>query len=560
MGSGNQGIGVVTDTNTGYIYITGGYSDVTVTNIEKYHPDRPGVVAKIPFPTVTGFVARWYAGNVFCKTRGSILYFGGYNGASQLDPDANIVTEFNVTTSQFSTLPTKGPRPAMRADHCMSISEDSTRIVVYGGRLNNGVTGTIHILDLNTLVWTAGEMGEARSYPSCVLSGDNVVVWGGKNAAPQPGAPEPIVKIPLLIYSISRNAWVDTYYPPGTPISVGPSGTGSTPPPTTTGGANSKSSNTGAVVGGVISGLAAICAVVGLLWWRRRKHQRGGGDMKRPFLVKPSTAHTPGSDPDENKALGSGDYTSNTTTMTAAAGVGYDTPSKNHKSPQAVVESNPDLEWTLRDIENQQMQLDLKRQLLALQQQEQHLRGPLPPLSSASAPITSTQQYSPPQYHQPKSGPQTSIVGTPSSPTMSAFSVGGSSVFGNKRQSSYELHNLKPYPSPPGATKQTVHTLPDSLVTPHPYKHHGDAGVISGLAARPESQMYQDAAEPSYGPSPVAVPSWYPGLEYQDGAIHNGVGWVRQAKGPHAVLERGASVAGVPTGVQQEGSATGYHN
>ncbi|KAG0289824.1 hypothetical protein BGZ96_006693 [Linnemannia gamsii] len=92
-----QGIFAATDPTTGYIYITGGYTKYDqgrLAFVDKYHPSRPTEsVTFIPFPA-EGFLARRYIANVFCKPRGGILYFGGYDDLS------NPITEANTTTVQ----------------------------------------------------------------------------------------------------------------------------------------------------------------------------------------------------------------------------------------------------------------------------------------------------------------------------------------------------------------------------------------------------------------------------------------------------------------------------
>ncbi|KAG0274066.1 hypothetical protein BGZ95_010134 [Linnemannia exigua] len=573
----------------GYIYLTGGYSDDTRSSVEKYHPDHPEKLDKIPYPAESSFVARWYVGNVFCKPMNSILYFGGYTFNSALVPEANYITQLNVTSSQFSTFETKGAIPAIRADHCMAINEDGSKVVVYGGVLTTGITGSIHILDTNTRVWTSGQASEARRYPSCIFVGDQVLVWGGKIAGTTSNPAEVIAVDPLLIYSVSQDAWVKSFTPYSgaggattTTGGGGASGVGAEKPasPTGTKTPGQESNHSAAIIGGVIGAVVVIGALVGFLLWRKRKQQRDGPgrEKKKPFIIRPSTARSPNSDPDENTGLGSENYL-----MTAAAVTGtggYDTPSKTSNNPQAAMEINPELEWTLRDIENQQKQLDLKRQLLALQQQEQQLRGPLP-LLSVSPKVTSGAQY-----QQLASNPQTASAGAPVSanvPIVSAGIGGGGGVFGNKRQSGYEVHGLQYYPTPP-TIKQTVHTLPESYTThpqqqqyPYYQQQGGGASPLSNTSTvGPGSEMYQNTTEPTYGPSPVNVPNWYPGLEYQEGAIHNGVGWVRQANGPHAVVESGlgrnVSGAGISGGIssggggddvqeqQQGGTVGGYHS
>ncbi|KAF9920661.1 hypothetical protein FBU30_009478 [Linnemannia zychae] len=174
-----QGVGAISDPTTGYIYLTGGYTDASVNNVEVYHPSRPGTVTQIPYP-VTGFVSRWYVDNVYCKPRGSILYFGGYTLKSELISDTRAAAGGSV--------------PANRANHCMAVSDDGSKVVVYGGRTSLASTvlsGDIYILDTKTLEWTQGVSGEARDI-ACTIAGNQLIVWGGKTAASTKGAQEPI--------------------------------------------------------------------------------------------------------------------------------------------------------------------------------------------------------------------------------------------------------------------------------------------------------------------------------------------------------------------------------
>lgn len=351
------------------------------------------------------------------------------------------------------------------------------------------------------------------------------------------------------MYDIPSREWVTTYTPPAsyqsgnggstnttTGGAGGSSGSGGIALPTGTENLDNKpSSNTGAIVGGVLGALAVITAIVGLLFWRRRKQQtqyqtgaRGG--KKKPFIVKPPLSLSPTSDPEEQKALDSGDYIA----VNSTAAMGHTnttniagTSPKNPKTPQGVVQLDADLERSMRDLEYQQKQLDLKRQILALQQEEQYLRSSLPMANGMS------QQQSPSLFQQP----------------LQALHGGafGSQAQGYERPSSGYEYQLQPgvyqsYPTPPPVTtfsssptaKQTVHTAPK------PFSPEIPAATAPATSAT--SEMFQDSTEPTYAPiAPEAAPRWLPGLEYQEGMTHNGVGWVRSKNAPHAVVGGGGS-------------------
>jgi hypothetical protein len=276
--------------------------------------------------------------------------------------------------------------------------------------------------------------------------------------------------------------------------------------------------------------VAVIAAIVGFLFWRKRKQQTqykpgtGGNEglfIVRPPTSQPPTSQPPTSDPEKQKILYSGDYT--TSKSAAAMGGGTSTTNivsavpKTPKSPQGVVQLNADLEWSMLDLENQQKQLDLKRQLLVLQQQEQELHSSPLMMNMVS------QQPSPSLYQKaPQSG---------------AFGSQGEG-YGQPHEYSPQASVYQAYPTPPPvidfvgspAPKQTVHTMPEAYIEPPKTRSQA-------VAAMPTGEMFQDSTEPNYAPvPPEAVPRWLPGLEYQEGTMHNGVGWVRATHAPHAVV------------------------
>ncbi|KAG0377363.1 hypothetical protein BGX24_006252 [Mortierella sp. AD032] len=192
-----QGIGAVTDPRTGLIYLAGGYND------DSNLGNNPLFLAMDVFDPVS----QTYYGNVWCKTRSSILYWGG--NAYQSDPSTQLVSEFKVDTQDWSVMVTTGPTPPMRADHCMAANEDGTKVVIYGGRLYKGaVVGDVSVLDTTTKTWTTGVSGQPRMYVACTVAGDQLLIWGGKaadNLAPPPD---------LIIYNFVTRIWTTQYTPP----------------------------------------------------------------------------------------------------------------------------------------------------------------------------------------------------------------------------------------------------------------------------------------------------------------------------------------------------------
>ncbi|KAG0306245.1 hypothetical protein BGZ97_000813 [Linnemannia gamsii] len=211
-----QGIGAVTDPRTGLIYLAGGYNDdsnlgndPTFLAMDVFDPVSQTLNrTHLTLPPRT-FLARLYYGNVWCKARSSILYWGGH--AYNLNPSIKVdmVSEFKPDTQTWSTMVTTGTTPAMRADHCMVPSEDGAKVVIYGGRLENGtVVGDISVLDTAAQTWTAVAIGPSRMYAACAVAGDQLIIWGGK-AADNLSPPAE-----LIIYNFVTRTWVSQYTPP----------------------------------------------------------------------------------------------------------------------------------------------------------------------------------------------------------------------------------------------------------------------------------------------------------------------------------------------------------
>ncbi|KAG0294670.1 hypothetical protein BGZ96_000695 [Linnemannia gamsii] len=344
-GSDFQGIGAVTDPNSGQVYMTAGYTSRLRDSLDVYNFNTDSASQTAMPGPATYLAARAYYGNVWSQYRKSILYFGGYNLANQAIVNGNIVTELVTLTQKWNTLPTSNTPPPMRADHCMASNEDGTMMVVYGGRPTdpgpNGqkvpYLGDVYILDTASLSWTQGKPGEPRIYATCTVSNNQLLVWGGTDSN------DNIASSKVLIYNLTSGIWGDTFTPKTA------SGTGT----------DDSHVNAGAIAGGVVAGVAVICASVLFYIFRRRRHAR--------TLVRTTSDH---GDTNDNQ-------------------------SKPVLSPKT--REDEELQRLRVQLQNQQEQLDLQRRLLVLQQQQQHLQTPLQ---------QSLPPQQPQLYHDPSSGYQ----------------------------------------------------------------------------------------------------------------------------------------------------------
>ncbi|KAG0195850.1 hypothetical protein BGX28_000526, partial [Mortierella sp. GBA30] len=181
-----DGLYAVRDPTTGLVYIPGGY-DLTNNNsltsmlIYRFDTDSKEVMSMPP----EGLANRWHYKGAWWSKGKSILYFGGYiYPSTQLAPTT--IIQYSPGTNIWSTLTTTNQGPSGRADFCMDISEDGSKLVVFGGRAFVGLdkpvwklTNELYVLDLNTLTWSTGQSyASTRTYSACTIVGSTFISWG----------------------------------------------------------------------------------------------------------------------------------------------------------------------------------------------------------------------------------------------------------------------------------------------------------------------------------------------------------------------------------------------
>ncbi|KAF9566859.1 hypothetical protein EC968_003559 [Mortierella alpina] len=269
-----QGIRPVVDPNTGLVYMN------AWANMNVFNPSDLSITLK-PMPANV-FTSRLFSGAAYNKLRGSILYYGGLNASIKLDPAATYVTEYTISTGLWSRLTTSGVPPVPRADFCMTSNDEGTKVVVYGGRIEPDTTttppteftGTIHVLDVPSGIWTEGPVGTVRGYMACTLVGDQFIAWGGSDGINT-------VKGPPVIFNINTNQWAIEYKPPAFLAAKPTAITGGAPPSSTTAASSSSgdsTSNLGAILGGTFGALfvIALAGIVYLYLKRREDKEKYG--------------------------------------------------------------------------------------------------------------------------------------------------------------------------------------------------------------------------------------------------------------------------------------------
>ncbi|CAO3566296.1 unnamed protein product [Mortierella alpina] len=339
---GYQGVGAVTDPNTGLVYLAGGYTDGSRNAMNMYNFNTDTMADAAMPAAASVFPNRAYYANVWSQKRGSILYFGGYNTTLKPIPNGNVVSEYVPSTQVWSTLSTTGTPPTMRADHCMTSNDDGSQVIVYGGRPvgNAPFSGEVFILDTVSLVWKQGTPGPPRLYTACTVAGDQLIIWGGVDGN------DVVAPAAAYVYSISTNSWITQYVAPASYVAARTTeAAGAAPAPTDANGSTdpsksalpvpsqkSKSDNAGAIAGGVVGGVAVLCAGVLFFVFKRRKNR--------------GTPVSTTGDQDDVREL-------------------------KQQPPIAQNRGDDELERLRMQLQNQQEQLELQRRLLQLQQQQQ---------------------------------------------------------------------------------------------------------------------------------------------------------------------------------------------
>ncbi|KAF9138259.1 hypothetical protein BGX30_009341 [Mortierella sp. GBA39] len=235
-----QGIGAVTNPDTGLVYMAGGFTGNRDTmSVYDFKSDTITTAFQLPVDILK---SRAYYGNVWVKSRKSIMYFGGYNAALSRIATDNVLTEFDPNTNTLSTVATTGPPPPMRTDHCMASS-----------------------------AWQAGPPGLFRVYVTCTIVGNQLLVWGGQDEK------QKMVGLNALIFDIDAMTWADHYTAPESFAGLPQPSDGPINPSGTDSSDRSGKSSLGLIVGVSVGGLVFImaAALVGYFVQRRRKRPHG---------------------------------------------------------------------------------------------------------------------------------------------------------------------------------------------------------------------------------------------------------------------------------------------
>ncbi|KAG0068695.1 hypothetical protein BGZ89_004265 [Linnemannia elongata] len=256
-----RGIRPVLDPTSGLIYIQGQQNMIILD---------PRTMSIQPYPIAkTTMPSRSFPGAVYHPGRKSILYLGGFSPEGIFEA-RTYVTEYMIAANSWGVFATTGSLPTPRADHCMTINEDGSKIIVFGGRIPYAntttvttFTGTLYVLDVATATWTVGMGSDPRLYMACTIVGDQFIAWGGFDGINT-------IDGPPIIYSLTTGNWTNTYTAPAYYANRTRPGGGLASPPSNP-SSEQDSSKLGAILGGTLGSICvlAFAAVFYLLHKRK---------------------------------------------------------------------------------------------------------------------------------------------------------------------------------------------------------------------------------------------------------------------------------------------------
>ncbi|KAG0216515.1 hypothetical protein BGX28_000029 [Mortierella sp. GBA30] len=211
--------------------------------------------------TLEGMMFTTFYKGVWSRKTNSILYFGGYNYKNKTQV-SNVISQFSPSLDVWSILPTTGEGPSSRQDHCMEITDDGSKIVVFGGSLLVDNTtiflNDIYVLDVNAMAWRRGpEYHKSVIKSACTLVGSTFISWGG-----QEFDNSTTISSEAILYDINSMEYISRFIPPP------PSPTMS-PQSTSLGSGSKVSSSTAVIMGAIVGALGLVALGAGAYLWKK---------------------------------------------------------------------------------------------------------------------------------------------------------------------------------------------------------------------------------------------------------------------------------------------------
>ncbi|KAG0078211.1 hypothetical protein BGZ93_003505, partial [Podila epicladia] len=286
----------VTNPRSGQVYIPGGYfGQDSLYALLRFNPETK----LFDYTTMPVALQSFQDSSVaWAPHLDAMLWFGGVDHKAARVSSS--LYRYNYRDGSWTLMTTSGNMPLPRSGACLTPVDNGRRFVVFGGDTFDNVTlHDIYVLDVETWKWSRGPdapLADARASPSCAVSNDMFVAFGGYIRDPNPHSNERL----LVVYNLKTNAWVDrfTYTPIPAGGGSGGSGSGNSGSDDSNSGSGSGSgTNLGGIIGGIAGGCVLLCGIFYAIHRNRKsKETKPGVDASKrvgSFSSNPKpSAHT----------------------------------------------------------------------------------------------------------------------------------------------------------------------------------------------------------------------------------------------------------------------------
>ncbi|KAG0376343.1 hypothetical protein BGX24_007888, partial [Mortierella sp. AD032] len=213
-----EGHTATVDPSTGLVYVIGGFNGLlsnaplpgSVNLLTVFDPKTAKFLSQEQATTGTSLTG---ANAVWSTKRGTVLLLGGSRAVGTISVtglDMTVLTEYNPTSKQWTSMRTSGAIPPARFDACADVTDDGSKVIVYGGAANaNTYLSSIYILDLTTGVWTAGPPTTGvLSQATCAYNAGQFIVFAGSISATDMNA---LAEATPLVFDVNKGAWATSF-------------------------------------------------------------------------------------------------------------------------------------------------------------------------------------------------------------------------------------------------------------------------------------------------------------------------------------------------------------
>ncbi|KAG0242592.1 hypothetical protein B0O80DRAFT_447685 [Mortierella sp. GBAus27b] len=266
---GLEGHAAVVDPNSGYVYMVGGFfGNTTYNGLMTFDPSTRTILHQ---EAATAAASLTDLGAVWSSVRNTIITIGGSRAppAERNGLDMGTLQEYDPAAKSWKTMVTSGAIPPPRLDHCVAVSDDGSKIVVFGGSKDAKIYyQDVYILDVKSATWRQGSPSSTpRTRMACGFASGQFIAWGGSSGDNRTTTMHNNLPI---IYNVDTDAWMTSY------TAVAASQTPSSP------GSSDNKSSTGPIIGGVVAAVVALIAcIVGIYVYRRKKREKLDKDEAR---------------------------------------------------------------------------------------------------------------------------------------------------------------------------------------------------------------------------------------------------------------------------------------